>query len=225
MFLPFLLALTLSGAVIAGPGAVDGSFIPPAPNGWVHDIAVQPDGKILVAGEFTTIGGMNRSRIARLIADGTVDPSFEPGVGPNNLIRSLAVLPDGQIVIVGEFTSVSGTPRNRYARLNTNGTHDVKFAVTQPALLFVTSPTGPRVMALPDGRSLLTGMQIYFTFSPLVSRAGMKRFVLGRNGGRLVLHDDRSMGNSDAAGVGQVSRDFVRAFDEPAALRLLNRQR
>lgn len=169
----FLLALTLAGAVIAGPGAVDGSFIPPAPNGWVHDILVQPDGKILVAGEFTTIGGVSRSRIARLFADGTVDPSFDPGVGPNNLIRSFAVQPNGQILIVGEFTSVSGTPRNRYARLNTNGTHDVTFAVTQPALLFVTSPTGPRVMALPDGKSLVTGMQIYFTF--VLSRVGMIR--------------------------------------------------
>jgi uncharacterized delta-60 repeat protein len=170
-----LLAAVLSGPVIAGPGSVDGTFIPPAPNGWVHDIAVQPDGKILVAGEFTVIGGVSRSRIARLFADGTVDPSFDPGVGPNNLIHSFAVQPNGQIVIVGEFSSVSGAARNRYARLNTNGTHDATFAVTQPFLLTVTSPTGPRAIALPDGKSLITGMQVYFTVSPFVMRAGMIR--------------------------------------------------
>ena len=170
-----LTVLAWSYPASAGPGSVDGTFIPPAPNGWVHDIAVQPDGKILVAGEFTTIGGVSRSRIARLFPDGTVDASFDPGVGPNNLIRSFAVQPDGQIVIVGEFSSVSGLPRNRYARLNTNGTHDATFAVTQPFLLTVTSPTGPRVMALPDGKSLVTGMQIYFTISPFISRAGMIR--------------------------------------------------
>jgi uncharacterized delta-60 repeat protein len=170
-----IMALALAGPLLAGPGSVDGSFLPPAPNGWVHDIAVLADGKILVAGEFTTIGGVSRSRIARLLANGTVDPTFDPGVGPNNLIRSFAVQPNGQIVIVGEFSSVSGTPRNRYARLNTNGTHDATFAVTQPFLLTVTSPTGPRVMGLPDGKALVTGMQIYFTVSPLVMRSGMIR--------------------------------------------------
>lgn len=56
-----LTVLAWSYPASAGPGSVDGSFIPPAPNGWVHDIAVQPDGKILVAGEFTTIGGVMRA--------------------------------------------------------------------------------------------------------------------------------------------------------------------
>lgn len=175
ILLTLMLPLTLSGAALAGPGSVDGSFALPAPNGWVHAITVQPDGKILVAGEFTTMGGVGRSRIARLFSNGTVDPSFDPGVGPDNLIRSFAVMPNGQIVIVGEFSAVSGTARNRYARLNTNGTHDVTFAVTQPFLLMVTSPTGPQVFALPGGKSLITGLQIYFTLSPLVSRGGLIR--------------------------------------------------
>ena len=168
-------ALTLCNSALAGPGAVDGSFIPPAPNGWVLDIAVQPDGKILVAGEFTTIGGVSRSRIARLFPNGTVDPSFDPGVGPNDDVRSFAVLPNGQIVIVGDFTSVSGTPRNHYARLNTNGTHDATFATTQPTIASATSPTGPHVFALPDGKSLLVGMQVIFFTPTFISRLNMVR--------------------------------------------------
>lgn len=173
--LVLLAVLTWSHAALAGPGAVDSSFIPPAPNGWVLDIAPQPDGKILVAGQFTTIGGVSRSRIARLFANGTVDPSFDPGVGPNNTVHSFAVLPNGQIVIVGVFTSVSGTARNGYARLNTNGTHDVTFAAAQPFMIPSVSATGPRVFALPDGKALLAGMDIYFTLVPTVSRSGLIR--------------------------------------------------
>jgi len=174
-FLALVSALTLCNSAIAGPGAVDGSFIPPAPNGWVWDIAVQPDGKIIVAGEFTTIGGVSRSRIARLFSNGTVDPSFDPGIGPNDDVRSFAVLPNGQIVIVGDFSSVSGTPRNHYARLNTNGTHDVTFAVAQPTIASATSPTGPHVFALPDGKSLLTGMQVIFFSPAFLTRGNLVR--------------------------------------------------
>ena len=45
----------------------------PAPNGSVATLLVQPDGKILVGGAFTTIAGQQRQRLARLDADGNVD--------------------------------------------------------------------------------------------------------------------------------------------------------
>ena len=43
-----------------------------------YSIAVQADGKILVGGCFTSIGGQARNYIARLNADGTVDATFNP---------------------------------------------------------------------------------------------------------------------------------------------------
>ncbi|MGD9579454.1 MAG: delta-60 repeat domain-containing protein, partial [Syntrophorhabdus sp.] len=56
--------------------ATDG-FNPNA-NGCVYSIAVQPDGKVLVGGGFTTIGGGTRNYIARLNADGSLDTGFNP---------------------------------------------------------------------------------------------------------------------------------------------------
>ena len=64
----------------------------------MYCIAEQADGKILVGGDFTTIGGLARERIARLHADGSVDASFNPRA--NGVVYGLVIEPDGNIVIV-----------------------------------------------------------------------------------------------------------------------------
>ena len=46
-----------------------------------RSVAVQPDGKVLIGGDFTTVNGTNRNGIARLNADGSLDSSFNPGTG------------------------------------------------------------------------------------------------------------------------------------------------
>ena len=92
----------------------------------VNAIAVQPDGKIVVGGEFTHLGGQMRSRIGRLNADGTVDTSFNAGV-VGGTVRALAVQADGKIVIGGVFSQIGGQVRNRIARLNADGTLDMSF--------------------------------------------------------------------------------------------------
>jgi len=56
----------------------------PGANANIYSMVVQPDGKILVGGVFTMIGGggtgnTQRIGIARLFSDGSVDPSFNPG--------------------------------------------------------------------------------------------------------------------------------------------------
>ena len=55
----------------------------------VCSLAVQADGKILVGGDFTTLGGQTRTNIARLNADGTLDSTFNSGA--NGVVISLAV--------------------------------------------------------------------------------------------------------------------------------------
>ena len=64
-----------------GGSALDG-FDPNA-NGPVYVVVVQPDGKILIGGGFTTVspnGGLpvTRNHIARLNPDGTLDTAFDP---------------------------------------------------------------------------------------------------------------------------------------------------
>jgi uncharacterized delta-60 repeat protein len=94
---------------------------------YVRAQVVQPDGKIVVVGEFTTFGGLSRNRVARLNADGTIDTTFDPGAGADERIFAVALQADGKVVIGGLFTSVDGTSRGRIARLNADGSLDTGF--------------------------------------------------------------------------------------------------
>ncbi len=112
-------------------GDLDLSFNPdPNSNGIVNTVALQSDGKIIMAGQFTTIGGITRNRIARLLPDGTLDPAFDAATGatgPTDYIRAISVQADGKLVIGGNFSAINGSIRNRIARLNDDGTLDMTF--------------------------------------------------------------------------------------------------
>jgi uncharacterized delta-60 repeat protein len=110
-------------------GSLDASFDPGSgASGVVDALAVQADGKVVIGGEFTTVNGTPRTRIARLNANGSLDASFALSSSANGAVRALAVQADGKVVIGGEFTTVNGTSRNRIARLNANGSLDTSFA-------------------------------------------------------------------------------------------------
>ena len=91
----------------------------------VSSLAVQADGKILVGGQFTTLGGQTRNHIARVNADGSLDTSFNPNA--NSFVQSLAIQADGKILVGGAFDGIGGQTRNRIARLNANGSLDTAF--------------------------------------------------------------------------------------------------
>lgn len=94
----------------------------------VKDIARLPDGKIMVAGHFTTFNGQARNHLVRLNADGTLDTTFNSGgTGPNAAVYSLLLLPNGKIVIGGAFTAINGTSIRMLARLNADGSLDGTF--------------------------------------------------------------------------------------------------
>src|ERR1017187_6248760 len=80
----------------------------------VYSLAVQADGKILVGGGFTTLGGQTRNYLGRLNVDGTVDSGFNPGA--NNYVLSLAVQADGKILVGGYFSTLGGQTRNHLGR-------------------------------------------------------------------------------------------------------------
>ena len=101
-------------AAVRGQSALDG-FDPNADN-TVRVVVVQPDGKTLIGGNFSTVLGVARSRIARLNADGTLDTAFNPTA--NNEVDSIAVQPDGKILVGGNFSNIGGQPRTRIARLD-----------------------------------------------------------------------------------------------------------
>lgn len=134
LFLFSVVVLLAGGAATArGQSALDG-FDPNA-NGLIRVVVVQPDGKILIGGDFTTLspnGGaaVPRNRIARLNPDGTLDATFNPNA--NSPVYAIAVQTDGKILAGGVFTTLApnggaAVARNRIARLNANGTLDTDF--------------------------------------------------------------------------------------------------
>ena len=109
-------------------GSLDSSFNPGA-DSWIQSLVVQPDGKIVVAGDFNTLGGgafgtTSRNYIGRLYADGTVNADLNPGA--NAVVFAMALQPDGHVLVGGNFTTLGGggtgsTPRSHIGRLRPNG--------------------------------------------------------------------------------------------------------
>ena len=108
-------ALVGSGKKALGQSVIDG--FDPRANAPVHVVVVQPDGKVLLGGEFTTLapnGGLpvTRNHIARLNSNGTLD-AFNPNSNAN--VYAIAVQTDGKIIVGGHFSgasSVGGQTRN-----------------------------------------------------------------------------------------------------------------
>jgi uncharacterized delta-60 repeat protein len=122
-------------------------------NGSVYDIVAQPDGKILVGGEFTTYNGISSPRIARLNSDGTLDTSFNVGTGFGGTVNVMALYPNGKILASGNFTSYKGTSIRKIARLNSDGTLDMTFTQAGTGI----NNYANTVVILPDGKILAGG--------------------------------------------------------------------
>jgi uncharacterized delta-60 repeat protein len=118
----------------------------------VDSLAVQPDGEILVGGEFSVYNGDSHVRLMRLNPDGSADPGFDVGGGFNFPVQTLALQPDGKIVAGGSFTMFNGNPQNRMTRLNSDGSLDASFNIGSGASNAVFS-----VVLQPDGKVLVGG--------------------------------------------------------------------
>ncbi|MBP7450711.1 MAG: hypothetical protein KA817_11800, partial [Flavobacteriales bacterium] len=155
-------------------GAIDPSFLSGSGfTGDVRALALQPDGKILVAGQMTAYNGSPCARVVRLNTNGTIDATFNSGTGPNNNVSSIALLPDGSMVIGGSFTQVNGVARGGLAKLSSIGVLDPLF----PSGAGISGSGTPSIDAiglLPDGRLLVGGN---FTQVHGVSRSRIARLL------------------------------------------------
>jgi len=115
-------------------GSLDLGFVPAATsfyiNSGVGDFALQADGRILIVGPFTQVGGATRSQLARLNPDGSLDPTFVPDDKgyPDVAIESLALQDEGHLLVAGSFKRLGGVPVPYVARL-----------LTAPAPLLITT--------------------------------------------------------------------------------------
>lgn len=166
-------SVTSSIAVLNVNLAVPDSFNPGA-NSYAFGLAVQPDGKILVGGGFTTLGGQSRMRLGRLHPDGALDTGFDAGMDSGSwLVHCLAVQPGGQILVGGEFSTLGGQTRLNLARLNPDGTLEATFNPGAGGY-YVNS-----MVVQPDGRIVVGG--------EFTSLGGQSRNNLGRVAGDGVL--------------------------------------
>ena len=117
---------------------------------YVNFIKVQPDGKILATSKGSMFSG-SYERLIRLNADGTLDSTFNTGLGFVSDINTVAVQPDGKIIAGGSFTSFNGVPEKAIIRLNTDGSKDNTF-VTE----FVSAEVFS-IVILDDGKLILGG--------------------------------------------------------------------
>src|SRR5256714_13126067 len=175
---PVAMLLVAGAAIVRAQSALDG-FDPNA-NGLIRVIVVQPDGKILLGGDFTTLspnGGapVTRNRIARLNPDGTLDTAFNPNA--TGSVDTIALQTDGKILVGGGFngaSSIGGQPRNYIARLDaTTGLADSFNPNAENTVRTIAVQT--------DGKILVGGV--------FVSIGGQARFFIARLDATTVLAD------------------------------------
>jgi uncharacterized delta-60 repeat protein len=135
------------------------------------------DDRIVVAGDFTLLDDTPRDRIALLLPNGRIDPSFNagklgtPGISRNASVRTLAR--QGQAILIGgDFISIRDFYKNSFARLGADGTADKSFNTNQWPGLAVNA-----IVQQPDGRILVGGEFTGLSGNPVVRMPGLARFL------------------------------------------------
>ncbi|MEY2505017.1 MAG: trimeric autotransporter adhesin, partial [Verrucomicrobiota bacterium] len=150
-------------------------------NGLVMGSALQPDGKLLIVGQFSEVHGVSRHGIARLNGDGTLDLSFDPGAGADVGVGPIALQADGKIIIAGFFHTVNGITSAGLARFNSDGSLDSGY---DPGSVISYDGTGGgngqvyAIVLQPDGKLVVFGQFFYVMTGPgtSVPRSCVARF-------------------------------------------------
>ena len=167
----------LAGAAGAAPGDLDPSFGQDGRVGIVsgrgesaNAVAVQPDGKILVAGG---------DAVYRLKRNGSLDPTFNDngrlGIdsGGGASANALALQPDGKILVAGHELLANFNSNIFIHRLNPNGSFDSTFGQGGVRRIMSNAREFANALALqPDGKILVAGNSFANTFDVVVYRLG-----------------------------------------------------
>ena len=118
----------------------------------INTVVVQSDNKIIIGGEFNSYFALPRNRLVRLNENGSIDMSFDPGVGPDAAVQKLALQADGKIIVSGLFKSYNGITKKGICRINSNGTLDNLFDAGEGSIGNYKSAN-----ILSNGKIILTG--------------------------------------------------------------------
>lgn len=136
--------------------------------GWVSAIQIQPDGKIIAAGDFNTFTGSSNNNIIRLNANGSNDTTFNAGSGFGSIVNDLALQSDGKVFVAGQYTTFNGSTQNRLIRLNADGSKDTSFDIGSGFSQIVYTITLPS-----DNNEIFVGGQ-FVTYNGLSSKGLVK---------------------------------------------------
>ena len=142
----------------------------PGTDGEVFGLAVQPDNKTVLVGDFFSYDQSARNCIVRANLDGSLDTTFNPGSGANDYISSVALRADGELLIGGNFSSYNGSLRKGIALIAADGSLDNGF---NPGLGFNGAVN--TVLAESDGKVLVGGNFTSYNGTP-------RRYVARLNG-------------------------------------------
>ncbi len=133
-------------------GLIDTTFnTGTGPNTDVYCGAVQKDGKLIIGGDFSQYNGALANRLCRINTDGSLDKSFDVGLGPNSWVNSIAIQNDGKILITGErINYYNGNLVKNFIRINTNGSLDNSFKAEQPMNQLINT----KIFVQPDNKIL-----------------------------------------------------------------------
>lgn len=143
---------------LTADGALDTTFYDEHPEiQSCRAVLVLPDGKLIVAGSMLDPGGaVTYYHIEKLNANGTIDPTFDIStsfIGRNGYTSSLALQPDGKILVGGRFDTCDGNNSKSLARLHPDGSYDNTF--TSP--IYDTEPVVNDILVRPNGNILIGG--------------------------------------------------------------------
>jgi uncharacterized delta-60 repeat protein len=159
--------LTPSGGLLDPTFGASGTVaLPSATDNGASAAAVQPDGKVVVAGQVTTRTGSTTIMVQRLNRDGSLDTTFNKSgsltipAGSSDYPKAVALQPDGKILVGGAATTNKGTAESLVARVNPNGSLDTTFGNSKGLELLTN--TGQvwklRVLTDPSNPATLTGI-------------------------------------------------------------------
>ncbi len=209
-------------------------------NGSIRSIVVQPDGKILVGGNFSVSGFSERAVVARLNSDGSIDNSFQLPAGFGTVF-DIALQPDGRIVIAGDFVfSTPNFTRVNIARLNADGSLDTTFAPSANSLKIEdveVQPDGKIIGAVTGGGNSSVFLKRYnqngsddATFSALfTSDTGINNGVIFalkvQPDGRILVGGRFSfVNNTSKVNLARLNADgsLDNTFNAPASFQIIN---
>jgi len=107
-----------------GPAGTSNAF-----NGDVAVVKQDLQGRYVVGGNFTTYKGAAAPRICRLLRNGDLDTTFNPGTGFNAAPRQIYIDSDGTIMVGGLFQTYNGGTHRQLVKLLADGTVDSTFNI------------------------------------------------------------------------------------------------